>query len=178
MQDNALIQAFLPIISAGLASQGYLNIPIVQAYQPTQQGINSSATIYFYKVNDYRYGYVKREDNWDSNTSTMIHTETQLYETIFQINALVIQDPINISYTASDLINVIAAIMQSENTLTLLQQQDIQILRITDVRNPYFSDDKDRFEASPSFDFTLLHKQIITTNDNVIQTVVPGIYRI
>jgi len=37
-----------------------------------------------------------------------------------------------------------------------------QRLRVTDVRNPFFEDDKTRFEANPNFDITLTHASPIT----------------
>lgn len=178
MLDNQLIQLFVPIIQQGLIAAGYTNITTKAAYQPTQQGINTNATVYFFKLYDHRYGFLKRQDVWNANTNQMIHTETQNYETTFQISALVIQDPKNISYTASDLVNTVAQIMQSDATRQTLLNGGVGIYRITEVRNPYFVDDKGRFEASPSFDFTLTHQQISTTIDPVIQNIQPGIYPI
>jgi hypothetical protein len=156
MTDNQLIQLFLPIIQAGLIADGFPNVVTKQANQPTQQGINSSPTVYFYKVASKRYGFLGRSDVWDSNTNEMIHTESQYYETTFQISALVRQFPITPNqYTASDLVNEVASIMQSDKTRDILNNSGVGILRITDISNPYFVDDRDQFEASPSFDFIL-----------------------
>lgn len=171
MLDNQLIQLFLPIIKHGLIANGLTNVSVKQAYQPTQQGVNTNATVYFFKVSDHRYGWVGRVNTWNADTGQMIYTETQNYETTFQINALVIQDPKTPNqYTASDLVNTVAQIMQSASTVQTLIDSDVGIYRITDIRNPYFMDDKDRFEASPSFDFTLTHKQISQTITPVISS--------
>lgn len=179
MRDNDLIRLFRPIIQDGLIALGLGVIPVVQAYQPTQQGVSSSSTVYYHKIGDHRYGFLGRTNKWDQNSSTMVHTEIQQYETTFQINALAIQDPNDTnSYTASDLVNAVASIMQSDNTRRILMASEVGILRVTDVRNPYFADDKDRFEASPSFDFTLTHKMVNVSTEPIVESVEYGIYRV
>ncbi len=97
-------------------------------------------------------------------------------ETSFQINALVIQNPNSVSYTASDLVNVVRAIMQSSSTIQTLGQSDVQILRVASITNVPFVDDRGRFEFRPSFDFILVHKMITATAQPVLQSINPGIY--
>lgn len=154
--DNQLIQIFLPIIQNGLVADGFTNVITKQSNQPTQQGINTSPTIYFFKVSGRRYGFLGRYDKW--NSTQMTHTENQYMEATFQIMALVLQNPITPNqYTASDLVYEVSSIMQSDNTRDILNESGIGILRVTDLLNPYFLDDRDQFEASPSFDFTLTY---------------------
>ena len=64
--------------------------------------------------------------------------------------------------------NLIASILQSSATIAAFEAQGVGIYHIGDVRNPYFTDDKDRFEASPSLDFTLTHKQVVATTTPVV----------
>ena len=171
MTDNQLIRLFLPIINAGLLIDGFKGVSVMQSNQPTMQGINTSPTVYFYKISDHRYGFLRVADVWDSINNVMVHTETQQYETTFQVSALVLQSPTNAAqYTASDLVNEVAAIMQSAATVVALEAQGVGILRIQDVANPYFMDDRDNFEASPSFDFVLTHKQIRVSQDPVVDS--------
>ena len=170
MTDNDLIRLFLPIINAGLIADGFLNVITQQANQPTQQGIPTAPTVYFYKTGNKRFGFLRRMDVWDPVHSVMTHTESQIFETSFQVNALVLQRPTQpYFYTASDLLNEVEAIMQSDNTRATLIAQNVGILRVQDVRNPYFVDDMDNFEASPSFDFTLTYTQTRISTDPVIQ---------
>ena len=177
MLDNELIEIFRPIIISGLSDYGISNIDVVQKYQPTTEGIPSNPTVFFFKVTDHRYGWVGRDSVWNPNTEVMESTETQDYETTFQVNALVPQSPgVDSGLTASDVVNSVAAILQSESTLAVFKNNDIGILRITDVRNPYFSDDKDRWEADPSFDFVVTHKQIRTVPVPVVDTFKYGIF--
>lgn len=99
----------------------------------------------------------------------MGYTETQQYMTTFQFSALATQDPSNVaSLTASDIVNYAAAIMQSLTTIQTLQAQNIGILKIGDIRNPAFSDDRQRYEYSPSFDVTFTTKQVISSVQPII----------
>lgn len=173
MTDNQFIQLFLPIIQAGLIADGFIDVITKQSNQPTQQGINSSPTVYFFKIFNKRYGFLGRYAQWEEKSSQMVHTESQYYETTFQVSALVRQFPITPNqYTASDLVNEVASIIQSDNTINILNNSGVGILRVTDISNPYFIDDKDQFEASPSFDFVLTSQSFRT---NVIPVITPPI---
>lgn len=169
MTDNQMIQLFLPVIKAGLQTDGFTNVIVKQANQPTQQGINTGPTVYFYKISNKRYGFLGRLDVWDSNASEMVHTESQYYETTWQVSALVLQSPKTPNqYTAADLVNEVASIMQSDNTRAILNNAGVGILRIIELPNPYFVDDRDQFEASPSLEFVLTSQASrVTTNPKI-----------
>jgi hypothetical protein len=180
MTDNDLIALFTGIIITGLAARGYSSVPVIAAYQPTLQGVNESPTVFFSKVGDRRYGFLESENNFNESDEEMVKTETQLYETTFNIQVWAIQNPATPSApTASDLANTVAMILQCYVGRTALLAAGVGILRITDIRNPYFVDDKEIFEANANFDFTLTHKQ---TNSSIVSVVVPpiqsGIYPI
>lgn len=169
-KDNEIIQIFLPIIKDGLVADGFLNVITKQSNQPTQQGIPTTPTVYFFKVANKRFGYLGRYDKWV--TDHMEHHEVQYMEITFHVSSLVLQYPITPNqYTASDLVNEVASIMQSDNTRTILNNNGIGILRIQEVSNPYFVDDRDQFEASPSFDFTLVYKDDRVSSSPIISEV-------
>ncbi len=170
MLDNELYKLLFDIIRKGLAAQN-IDAVVQQSNQPTQQGVPTKNTVFLTKITNKRYGWLGSKDEYDEDNSKEIHTETQNIETVFQVNALAIQKPNNIyQLTASDIINYVAAIMNSNATVQRLTENGCGIYRITDIRNPYFQDDKDRFEASPSFDFTITHKLIVTTEIPVLQS--------
>jgi len=171
MFDNALIALIISTLIAGEETAGISGTPIKQAFQPTLQGVNSEPTAYLHKLGDRAIGYPKWEDTWNADTELMDHVETQQYETTFQISALSTQDPNNTAqYTASDILNLIRSIIQSQASVATFEAQNVGILRVTEIRNPYFLDDRQQNEASPSFDFTMTHKQIITSS---LQPVTP-----
>ncbi len=171
MRDNELIALVVDIIRVRLVAAGspFSSVEVAQSYQPTQEGVPSGAAVFLYKVGDHKHGSVGRKDMYDEIYNEFTHLETQVYETTFQVSALYRQNPSNpFMLTASDLANRVSSIMQSDYALERLMKYGVGILRITDVRNPYFIDDKDRNEAAANFDFTL------TYNRDIMDTV-PGI---
>lgn len=169
MLDNRLIALIISTVVAGEATAGIPGTPIKQAFQPTLQGANSGPTAYLYKVGDRRVGFPYRADVWDQAHGVMVHTELQQYETTFQFSALATQDPNTpAQYTASDILNLVASILQSTASIAAFEAQGVGILRVTDVRNPYFLDDRQRNEACPSFDATFAHKQVVTSTSPII----------
>jgi hypothetical protein len=166
--DSAIIQLFLPLIKAGLVSYGYGTIPVVQSNQPTMEGINTEATIYFYKVGNQLFGFPGVRDEW--NGIAMQQTQTQQYLATFKVFALVLQSPLTPNqYTASDLVNAVAFIMQSQKVVTALNESGVSVLKISQVDNPYFTDDRDQYEATPSFDFILSYTNSIITTQPVLE---------
>lgn len=179
MTDSQLIQLFGPIIENGLIARNITGVELSSSYEPTQEGANTAPTIYFFKLFDRRYGFLSRQDYWDDNDDEEKHREIQVYETTFQVNAIVKQSPdFPDRLTSSDLINEVSCIMQSDSALQTLLQSSVQILRIQDIRNTNFLDDRNQYEASASFDFTLIHKRDIITEQSVVQSINPGIYPI
>lgn len=179
MQDSVLLRIIMSIIQQGLIDDGFNGVVLQQSYQPTMQGVTSPPTVYFFKVGDKRYGFPYRKDTWDTFNDIMVHTEIEDYETTFQVGARVYKDPrLPDQYTASDLVNEVSAILQSDSTVNTLEQNNIGILRIIDIRNPYFVDDRDQFETFPNFDFILTHQQIRTKQSPVISSYEYNIKRV
>lgn len=167
--DNSLIQIFLPIINNALIADGFTGVKVMQSNQPTQQGIPTAPTIFFFKVASKRYGYLGRLDEWDADAVEMVHTENQYYESTWQVSALVLQNPATPNqYTASDLVDEVSSIMQSDSTRDILNESGIGILRVQDIVNPYFVDDRDNFEASPSFDFVLTYENFRLSTNQIV----------
>ena len=176
--DNTLIKLFLPIIQAGLIKDGFVTSTVKQMNQPTIQGANTKPTVYFQKIYNRRYGYMRREETWDPVAEDFIHTETQQYECAFQVIAQVTQNPSDLTIpTASDLVNAVAWILQASSTLDTLNAKGVGVLRITDVSNPYYTDDRDNFSASPTFDFVLVYSNTrVSVTPKITPPIVPGIY--
>jgi len=164
--DNDVIRVFLPLLNTALNATAYAPVTIVQSYQPTQQGVDSDPQVYFFKTGHRRYGFLKRFDQWNDISQEMEHVESQWIESQWQISALLRQNPATPNqFTASDLVNEVAAILQSDTIRIALMNEGIGILRIENVSNPYFVDDFENFEASPSFTFTLTYQNSrVSTN--------------
>lgn len=104
-----------------------------------------------------------------SSIGAWVYTEDEVYASTFQCSGLATQNPANIeSLTASDIANLAAYVLQSASVIGAFEAQGIGVLRIPEVRNPYFTDDRQRYEASPSFDFTITHHQTIITTVPIV----------
>ena len=67
--------------------------------------------------------------------------------------------------------------MQSDATRAILNASGVGILRVTDIINPYFVDDRDNFEASPSFDFVLTYQNVrVSTSPQITPPITQNIY--
>ena len=167
MNDLTLINAVRTVLLAGLAANGQSTVPVIQFDLPTLQGRPSGPAVLLQKLpGDKRYGWTKREDYPDPDVPTqMIHRETQWYESTLQIEALgppAASDGAALpSSTASDLVNLAAAILQSDRAIADLRVLGLAVLRVTTVRNPFMKNDRDQYEAVPSFDLVVTHEQVM-----------------
>lgn len=176
MNDNPLIGNLITVIQTGLTVQG-LSVGIQQAYQPQEEGSPSAPVILLHKIGDKRYGWPKRSDVFNSDTGIMTHTELELMETTYQCDALAIQNPSNVTQlTAADYLKSVAMVLQSDACVTSLEMLGIGILRIQQIKQTYFQDDKGRFEASPMFEFTVTHTNTLSQVINSTSTVTAGIF--
>lgn len=180
MNENQLMRLIIDALEAGAEQRiPEMKMKIKRAYQPTQQGAEKGPTWYCHKMPDRRYGHLQRTDVWDEVNERMVHTESQKYESDFQVNAMFKANPADIrAYTASDLANIAASIMQSDATIALFRDKKVGLLRITEVRNPYFLDDKDQNEESPSFDFTVTYDRVAVSYTPVVTTTEFNVQRV
>lgn len=161
MTDNQLIDFVATQLEAASASAGW-NYIVLQKDQPTMEGIPTAPTIFFEKLFDHPYGWPIAKFSYIVEQNVFNENETQLYETTFQISTLAIQNPEDLTLpTASDIANYMKQYIGSRHVSSLFQAASMGILRVTDVRNPYFKDDRNQFEAHPTFDFTVLHNRQI-----------------
>lgn len=164
MTDNELFSLLIATLQAGFTAQN-ITVGIRQSFQPTQQGAPSGPCVFLHKLGDHRYGTAQRSVVYSGTHGQGTLTETQQYETKFQIDALAIQNPANVSdMTASDYVNTAALILASDLTVANFSAQGVGILRVTDVRNTFFMDDKSRNEASPSFDVVITHTRAFVSH--------------
>lgn len=162
MLDNQLIELILSTINPQLVVAGIPGTPIAQGNQPTQQGVFKKPAAYLHKIGDHRIGWPEKVYQWDGAVERS--TDHTAYQTMFQVSALATQDPSDVNQlTASDVLNLVTYCLQTDVTVSTLSAQGVGILQINNLDNPYFVDDRGRWEASPSMTFTVTHAQIINT---------------
>lgn len=184
MLDNDLIELLATRMELASATAGW-NFPVVQKEQPTQQGIPTEPTIFLEKLFDNLYGFAARSNDIVTETDDfgpfpqMRETDKQLIETAFQISAWVIQDPTNTNLpTASDVVNYVSMFLRHRETIRAWAPLNVNLLRVTQIRNPYTEDDRHRNEATPSLDLILTHDRTLTLDVSSADTVVGDFYAI
>lgn len=186
MTDKELEALFVARLDLMIPADPVLSVipglTVAAGFQTRQQGKNDAACVYFFKVGDKRYGWKQSKDVYQlpvppDPVGTMQHRETQKYETTFQFMALAPQGPDSL-ITESDILNLVAGIIASDANLSALWAAGVGILRVTDVRNPYFQDDRDRYAASPSFDIVFTHERVRVSTDPVLVTYDAAVYRV
>jgi hypothetical protein len=173
MTDNEIYTLLFPIIRDGLAARG-VTVPaanIIQGHQPTQQGRPVGPTVYLFGLPATPLGHVKRDSVYDAELGVMRDVETQTYLAVYQANALTEQDPNDTdSLSSLDILKAVRQVLQSTNTIALLNAGGLAILRVNELRNPAFVNDKGRNEYAPSFDFTLTYDEVYTAEAPVVDT--------
>ena len=135
---------------------------VLQAYQPTQQGAPpiGQAQLIMHLINTRRYGFQGRRDVWNPDAGVFDTVESCWQEQTVQFGGFMAEtDPANPPpFSAGDLTDRAAMILQSYHAREHLLGYGIGFFRIMDVRKPYFENDQGRHEMSPSFDLTLTYK--------------------
>lgn len=179
MTDNQIFAILFPIIKGGLTARGVANVEVLQNAQPTQQGTPEGPAVFISMLRPTPRGHVRRDSVYNQSTSEMIETELQTYEQTYQVNALSAQDPLDVNkLTASDIVKVVRQIVQSSAFISTIRASGLGILRVNELRNPAFVNDKDRFEYSPSFDFTLTYDELYEALAPTVETVEYNINRV
>lgn len=158
------------VMSAAMAANSVLTaVGLIRGNQPRQQGAPSGPFVSFWKITERNVGSPKRGQVWNALTGVFDAALTQACAATYQFQALVPQNPATPSQPSeSDVLQEFRAIMQTDAALAAFRAQGIAIERITDVRNPFFVDDRDRFEAAPSFD-------VVLTFDRQLASTIPAV---
>ena len=146
MNDNDVWQIILPLIQTPLrAETGLASLDVIQTYQPTTQGVPNPPFLMLHRIHAHKYGHPHRAQVYNSGNDNFDTTDTHIIEATYQARSLATQNPSDITQpTAFDVAEAAARVMQTDSFMDALRAQDINIYRITDVRVPYFVDDRQR----------------------------------
>lgn len=180
MNDKQIAALFMSELLPRMQAQPDLaGVALARKYQPRQQGAATGPVVYFFKVGDHGHGSPKREEIINGAGVIFNQTQRQLVETTYQFAAWIPQDPANVAaLTESDVLNIVSAIMQSDALIAAFRAAGVGIQRVTDIRNPYFVDERNRFEAEPSFDIVLTHYRNLSSTLPAVDTFEANISRV
>lgn len=163
MTANETLALIISTLGTMMGQLGY-PIAVQSAYQPTQQGTQAAPFLAVNYISSRRYGYPQVQENVvvDNNngTMTMSRVETYWLEEVYQIAAYAIPSPTDItSPNAYTYAARAAAVLQSAQARKILLDSGAGFIRISEIRTPYFEDERGRNELSPSFDFTVSRQE-------------------
>lgn len=163
MKDNDLIALFASKLEEGLALSGW-DVLVVQAYQPTQEGVAWKPQVSFEKLFDHEYGWptellvLNKDTPPGYKLPDFSNIGRQWVESTFQVTSLALQDVHDLTIpTPSDIAHFLKIYINMRQVMEDFRVAGASVLRITDIRNAKFEDDRDQFESSPSFDVVLQH---------------------
>lgn len=179
MNDTQVIIKLIEILRAGLDGLGLTDVLILQAYQPTQQGVPEDRVVYIHKIATPRYGHPIEKSVYNESNDNFDVNETFWRTPSWQFSARAQQEPDDLTgLTASDLADTVADILQQSSTIDALLTDGIGIEKITDVRIIRELNEKDRFEENPSFDVTLSYQKTYVSTVPAVDIVEHNIDRV
>lgn len=161
MTDSELIQLFADELEYIISTQNY-NLPVIQLNQPHQQALTSEGAVYFSFLFDHKHGWQQNKTEYVAARGDFTETSTQHVESRVQISVLQEEEPGVIKRTAKDIAHELSMRMAAPGSLKRFRQKNVGILRVLDVQNPAFVDDKERYERFPSFDVVFTHNRTVT----------------
>lgn len=179
--DVDLIKVFSSIIEKSLFDIDLQDVPVVQLDQPTQQPRGTSG-VFFTNLYDVRIGWKSSDIKYDEVNDCFLFTERQHMEALIQISVLYPffpdKDNAITKRTAKDIANYLAQKLNSDNSIFIFNSVGIGVLRISDIRQQSFDNDRDQFEFMPSFDLNIVYNRKINQKVPKIKDIVYDIYRV
>lgn len=168
MNEKQLAALIVSELTAGL-QRADVDLPVIAGNQPTTQG-REDAGVYFFPIDDPVGGWQGR--SYGSTTDgTLPMRDSQTVETSFQVQALLPDDPTDITGpTALDVLHTARMVIASLPFVQAMVSAGAGVQRPTDVRTPYFTNDRDQFEMVPSFDFTVSHERAIIQTIGAVES--------
>jgi hypothetical protein len=178
MTDNQLKALIRSTLLSLFERQGITDLPVLAGHQPAGQSPTARG-LYFFLVENSRYGWQHRKDRYDRDSGQQCHSETQQMLSHFQLGGYAQfnpQDPA--ATTAEDLTSLAAMLISSQAFIEALTRHGAGLQRITVIRCPYFENDQGQQEAAPFFDFTVSHSRTITLSAPSVDAIEQAITRV
>lgn len=160
MNDADVETQIKSVLDTGLAAAS-ISALVSQSFQPTRQGAPLVPNVAFTKLFARRWGHQAPKFTLiPGSPNTFRKAETYYLRATYQVSGLMNQDPVAPdSLNTYDVLDICAAILQSEEGRATFKAAGIGIDRISDIPTPRSLDDSDRFNIDASFDFVLSYKQ-------------------
>lgn len=178
MTANETLAILISAVSTIMAQTG-MPVDVQAAFQPTNQGTQVAPFIAIHYVSSRRYGFPQVVETYNASTTSFDRVESYILEETYQFTAYAMADPANTTPpTAYDYAKRAAAVLQSAQLRGILLKYGIGFQRVTDIRTPFFIDDRERQEMSPSFDFTITREETVNYSVPVVVDTEIDIHRV
>lgn len=161
MRDVEIYTAVRAALLAGFADGTFGAVEVLQRGQGVTIGAETGPAVYMQIIASPRIGWPVRSEIWNAETFDFDHQERQQMEAHVQISALLRDGQDEVS--ALDLLNRASMVLQGLPALASLRAAGAGVLRVSDVRNPMFTNGQAQFEYDPNFELVLTHEQITLT---------------
>lgn len=167
LNQQPLFALVRSVLLTGLADRFGANAPQVkQVFQPQIVGATSAPVVTMQHVMSRRTGAMGRSYRAAADPADpMTGTFTQWWETTLQIGAFAARDPNAPDFmtlpSSQDFCTAASYVLQSDAGLAALAVAGVRPLRVTDLRNVPWTNERDQYEMHPSFDLTLSRPEVI-----------------
>ena len=180
MDDNSLYTEIKAILDAYIALQwaAPAQLPIVKlAGQQGVTGMPSGPVIFIRKLFDAPYGSPRRTSKLDPDdvSGALVWTARQVYESTVQVTAHADEGALT---TASDLANWARAVFELDPVLERLASKGAGVLRVAQVRETPYQNDRNQTQYVPSFDLVVRHARSLKIAVPRISRFREGIHRV
>lgn len=159
--DNQVITILKSILDQGFTDAGQ-TVKVRQAYQTKQASAGTGQEVYIFKKDGTMAGWPSTRQVFNAGNDDYDTTTTFQDRVGYNFSAVTTLDQLDPAYlSASNLLELTLRIMQTHKTVAALQLSDISMQRVMAVKQGYFTDDRNLFEQSPSFDIVLSYEQTI-----------------
>ena len=154
--ENTVWADVIGFISAALSDAGISGWTVTRSYQPTQGKLEPPyILLHRTGINPVGWQGVK----YARANGVLKGTASQIYEYVFQVDSVKKRTADEAESTSEDTLRAIIMWLMSDSGLATLRAKGYGIARITEVRNPDFTNSNDVFEFSPNFVMKIYYEQ-------------------
>lgn len=170
LKVNQIYKDLITMIQTALTSNG-LNWQVIQNYQQTMGNLKAPF-IMLHRLTSTNYGWQYGKDK--TVDGQHIHTENQIEEMVFQIEAYKPRSKNETAntITGADVVRLLACWFMSEVGLKAIRDKGYDVLRITDVVEEYYKEVNEVYQVNPHFKMRITALQTDNYQTNTIKGVI------
>ena len=175
-QENTLWQALLPVVGAGVAPLG--QVQVMRAFQPTAQAEATAPRLLLHRARSRRVGAQGELQEFNADHTVLYTLRIWKMETVYQARAVTPASTSPEACTAIDILDALAAHLHSGQTVEGLAKTGLGLLRVNDIAEVPAENSQGHFEMQPMLEFTITYTQTYTAETPVVKSIEWKVYRV